>query len=204
MKIQIGDRFDRLVVLEQVDERKRNNIQYLCLCDCGEKSIVVATRLIRGVTTSCGCKRRENLKTHGLSNLPEYNNWCLMKARCNNKNHPRYKEWGGNGVRVCKEWSDSFEAFLNDMGTRPEGFNSIDRIDSSKGYSIENCRWANNQIQSENRVSFVRRIEFLGEFYTISALARKFNVDREMLKYRLKIGWSIHDAINVKSGDKRV
>ena len=193
MKIQIGSRFDRLIVLEQIAERKRKNIQYLCLCDCGEKSIVTSTRLIRGVTRSCGCMKRENLKTHGLSRLPEYNNWCGMKARCNNKNHPRYKEWGGNGIKVCKEWDDSFEVFFNDMGARPYGFNSIDRIDPLKGYSKENCRWANNQVQSENRVSFVRRIEFLGEFYTISSLARKLNVNREMLKYRINHKLSIEE-----------
>jgi hypothetical protein len=53
------------------------------------------------------------------------------------------------GITVCKRW-DSFLNFLEDMGERPEGM-TLDRIDNSKGYSPENCRWVTKQVQNANR-----------------------------------------------------
>lgn len=47
--------------------------------------------------------------------------WYNMMDRCNNPEHPRYSEYGGNGVRVCKPWSDK-ETFLEDAKQLP-GFN---------------------------------------------------------------------------------
>lgn len=84
-----------------------------------------------------------------LNNINEYKVWLGMRSRCNNKNHSKFKHYGGLGVTVCSRW-DSFENFLADMGKRPVGL-TIDRINPFKGYCPENCKWATWLEQRHNR-----------------------------------------------------
>jgi hypothetical protein len=61
-----------------------------------------------------------------------------------------YKHYGARGIKVCKRWVDSFEAFFKDMGLRPKGM-SIERINNSKGYTPSNCKWATKSEQNFNK-----------------------------------------------------
>ena len=83
--------------------------------------------------------------------IPEYNVWRTMKARCNNPNNRKYHRYGGRGIKVCSRWEESFENFISDMGERPSPKHSIDRKDNDKGYNPENCEWAVNKIQARNK-----------------------------------------------------
>ena len=80
----------------------------------------------------------------------EYIAWCNMKARCYNKNYPQYKDYGGRGILVCKEWRYNFQKFYLDMG-KSKKFELLDRIDNNKGYSKKNCRWTTRKIQNNNQ-----------------------------------------------------
>lgn len=87
--------------------------------------------------------------SHGYSRTPTYRSWQSMKTRCYNEASFKYPDYGGRGVTVCKRWLKSFEAFLADMGERPEG-TTLDRRDGKKGYSKANCRWATREEQLAN------------------------------------------------------
>ena len=50
-----SQRFGRLVALYSVGTNKHNQVLWHCKCDCGNFSDVVASKLIRGKTKSCGC-----------------------------------------------------------------------------------------------------------------------------------------------------
>ena len=160
-----GMRFGRLIARKQLPPIKpRDGFRWECDCDCGGIAIV-KTRLLtyKNGTRSCGCILLEknrlrpsrpstNLK-HGHTSRgvsPEYICWSSMIQRCTNQNHESFKRYGGRGIFVCQEWIDSFERFLIDMGERPHG-KSIDRIDPNGNYTKENCRWATNKEQSENK-----------------------------------------------------
>ena len=78
-----------------------------------------------------------------------YMSWNQLKQRCNNENNKSYINYGGRGIGYCDSW-ESFDAFLADMGERPEG-HTLGRIDNDGDYTPENCRWETPQQQSENR-----------------------------------------------------
>ena len=90
--------------------------------------------------------------THGLTNTRPYQIWYNMKERCDNENCPAYKSYGNRGIKVCQEWSNSFESFLS--WAMLNGYQSnltLDRIDNDKGYEPSNCRWVTQHIQALNR-----------------------------------------------------
>lgn len=78
-----------------------------------------------------------------------YRSWKSMKDRCRLACTNRYENYGGKGISFCKRW-DSFENFLADMGERPPN-KTLDRIDPSKDYQPDNCRWADIKTQNRNR-----------------------------------------------------
>lgn len=91
-----------------------------------------------GNTRSLG--REPVNKTHGASRSPTYRSWESMKRRCYNERATNYMYYGALGVRVCERWRESFEAFLADMGERPEGF-VLSRMGDAGNYQPDNCRW---------------------------------------------------------------
>ena len=114
-----------------------------------------------GNVRSCGCQRTKLIaektcfrSSPGSSRRPEYKTWGSMIQRCYNPSCSRFGDYGARGITVCARWRDSFDAFLEDMGPRPKG-HSLDRIDNSKGYQPDNCRWATITTQNNNRRSCV-------------------------------------------------
>lgn len=67
--------------------------------------------------------------------IPEFKVFERMHHRC--KRGPSYLALG---ILVSTEWH-SFKTFFTDMGQRPSKKHEIDRIDTYKGYSKNNCRW---------------------------------------------------------------
>ncbi|GAG15295.1 unnamed protein product, partial [marine sediment metagenome] len=85
---------------------------------------------------------------HGMSSTSIYKIWTGMRQRCNNPSAHNYDRYGARGTTVCDRWN-LFSAFYEDMGDQPEG-KSIDRIDGTKGYSPENCKWSTPYEQQIN------------------------------------------------------
>lgn len=50
-----------------------------------------------------------------------------MRSRCNNPKNPSFEGYGARGISVCERWA-AFACFVEDMGLRPSGGHSIDRI----------------------------------------------------------------------------
>ena len=150
-KILKGEVFNRWTVLGE--NRVNGKLLYYVECTCGNTSNVESSHLISGKSKSCGCLQREVVGKssflHGMCRSTTYKSWEMMvqRGRTDSDNFEHYLK---NGIMVCDEWKESFINFLEDMGERPEG-TTLDRIDGTKGYYKENCRWANLTVQAINK-----------------------------------------------------
>lgn len=88
---------------------------------------------------------------HGLSKTRLYSIYSGMKQRCYNPNNQHYQWYGGKGIAICDEWlgNNGLQNFFE--WSLSHGYNenlTIDRIDSSKGYSPDNCQWVTSSSNS--------------------------------------------------------
>lgn len=123
-----------------------------------------------------------------------------MLDRCSSPRPKLRAVYGDRGIRVCARWLSSFEAFLADMGERPEGM-TIDRVDNSAGYDCgkcedcaargvtkTNCRWATGVEQQNNRRS--NRLITIGDrTMTIADWCRERGIKYTTARRRLDAGW---------------
>ena len=121
---------------------------------------------------------------HKMCGTTTYQCWGDMKTRCNCPTNIQYHRYGGRGITVCPEWMD-FRNFLKDMGEKPKG-KTIDRIDNSKGYSKDNCRWATPMEQSQNTRK-TRLIAFRGETLCMETWARRLGIAPQSFAYRVGV-----------------
>lgn len=189
-----GRQFHYLTVLRRVDSRIKGEPRWLVRCVCGKEYEVDAGDIIRRryPTKSCGCQRgnliRESRKTHGMSRHPAFGVWYSMKQRCEDPNHRAYRNYGGRGISVCPEWSASFESFWRDMGPTYHSGLDLDRINNNKGYSPQNCRWAERKTNARNR-RVCRIIDTPFGQMTVSELCEKTGIGETTMLYRLDHGW---------------
>ncbi len=123
-----------------------------------------------------------------------------IQARCTNKKHTSYPRYGAKGIRVY--WK-SFQEFYDDMSLsykehlEKHGYadTTVDRIDNSKGYSKENCRWATRVEQSVNR-SRNTIITFRGKTQTLAQWAKEIGCLHGTLRSRIhQHKWPIEKAL---------
>ncbi|MGE0190252.1 MAG: hypothetical protein AB7Q04_13325 [Steroidobacteraceae bacterium] len=147
-----GQTFGRLTALNNTTEIGKHPKLWNCLCECGRYVLVRNFHLLSGHTKSCGCIRKEkgNALRHGMSQTRTYRIWVHMIQRCHNKNRPRYKDYGGRGIKVCDKWRESFDCFFADMGECPEN-QTIDRINNNGDYCKKNCKWSTYKEQMTNK-----------------------------------------------------
>lgn len=193
-----GQRFGRWTVVcraPRPDGSSNRDARWEVVCDCGKHAIVTRTSLVNGDSQSCGCLQREltalvtpeRFRTHGMTETSEYNIWCLIKRRCTNSHNNAYPRYGGRGITMCDRWLHSFENFYADMGPRPSPDHSIDRIDNDLGYSPENCRWADETEQQNNRRNNVT-VTHDGKTLTLFEWSQIAGVPVELIRSRYRQG----------------
>lgn len=194
-----GKRFGRLSVV-----RYDGNRRWRCLCDCGNEVKVLTECLTAGDTRSCGCLRRElaskSMTTHGKSKTRLYRVWAGIKNRCYNPKTTNYKYYGGKGISMCEDWKNNFASFMEwavkngyDESAKSQEC-TLDRIDNSKGYSPDNCKWANH-IEQCNNQSSNRIFTYNEKTMTMSEWAREVGMKYTTLRARIRKGWSFENAI---------
>lgn len=197
-----NNRYGRLTAIKKVGISK-----WLCHCDCGNDVELNYSRILYG-QKSCGCLRKECAsnfgdyrKTHGQSTTKLYRKYRSMISRCYNVKDPHYKRYGERGIDVCEEWLNSFELFAkwannNGYDASKNGYYwSIDRIDNSKGYYPDNCRFTTTKEQIRNR-DITKLYPYQEKEYTALEFAKVFNIEQSFVYKSVKKGKSLQEVLD--------
>ena len=98
---------------------------------------------------------------------PWYRSWVGAKQRCTNPNDSSYRWYGAKGITFNLSKDETRMLWERDKASEMDK-PTIDRIDSSKGYYVENCRflekmansldglgraWRTNQLKASKRIA---------------------------------------------------
>ena len=218
----VGETHNRLKIIGCVRKESGGRLRnfYHCECECGNELDVRCDAVLKGTTTSCGCAQRDSAKdicikrntTHGLAGSGLYTIWNGMKARCNYEKSNRYYRYGARGIKICDEWIDPENGFINFYNWAiangyEEGL-TIDRIDVNGNYEPLNCKWATEEEQAWNKsnnvyITYEQRFDDIGKppiryTYPLTVWSRITGIPRCTLHLRLfknRENWSVNDAL---------
>lgn len=148
----------------------------------------------------CPCSdRRKELKFTCPYRLRILKIWHGIKKRCNDTTTKDYLYYASQGINICTEWKESFDNFyLWSIGNGYEKHLSIDRINCSKGYYPDNCRWADARVQSRNRKNTLNESDvieikdLLKKDFKPVQIAKKYGVPVKRIYY-IKTGLTWND-----------
>jgi hypothetical protein len=141
--------------------------------------------------------------THGKNQSRIYKIWINMRYRCNTQTAKAYRNYGGRGIKVCKEWSD-FNVFLE--WAESNGYNdnlTIDRIDNNKDYCPSNCQWiTKSENTSKANKGKNKRKANKGIYYGVSPEGEYFEFDNAN-EFSKKYGLIANCVRQVANGTKK-
>jgi len=147
--ILIGETFRKFPTLTS----KQKSTYGIFKCHCGKEFETAVQSIKNKQTLSCGCYQKQQhsiaMTTHGCNSHRLYSVWKNMKARCENKKHKSYKDYGGRGIFVCHRWDD-IHNFIEDMFPSFKEGLTLDRIKVDDNYKASNCRWTTSVVQARN------------------------------------------------------
>lgn len=196
-----GRKFGMLTAL-RFSDRKNGSTYWIFLCDCGKEKRIISRNVITDNVKSCGCHKKEFLRniatTHGMSKTHIYSVWRSMKSRCIKPSHISYINYGGRGIKVCDRWIKSFKNFFEDMGSTYRKGLEIERINNNGNYEPDNCKWATEKEQGNNKRSNVI-LNHNGRKMTIKQWSEFLNINEATLYRRYYQKWPVNRLLNPKS-----
>lgn len=143
-------------------------------------------------------KGNQLAKKHGLSKTRLHRIWHSMYCRCYYPSTNQFKNYGGKGIKVCEEWKH-MEGFINFYNWAiNNGYSeelTLDRIDNSKDYCPENCKWSTSKYQSNHKTNNII-YTINGKTQTAKQWCEEYGVLQTTFNDRLNRGWDLEKAIS--------
>lgn len=157
-----GKSFNNLVILCRAGSNRQGGSTWLCKCICGAEKVYSSDHLTRktGAVKSCGCQAIKAGQDHaqwtGAGEIS--GNWWSSHVGRERKQTSRKK------IVVDVTIEEAWQLFLQQdrrcalsgvpLTISPTGkYNtaSVDRIDSAKGYTLENIQWVHKDVNFMKR-----------------------------------------------------
>lgn len=201
--LKVGQKFNRLTIINEIPIRGENERQRECICDCWNKVWASYNALNKEHKKSCWClatevkkeTQKKNCTKHWLYKKWEYDRFAriytLMRRRCCNPNSAEYHNYWWRWI-LCERnnitdfFNDMYPSYTEHVKEFWEKNTTLDRIDNSGNYNKENCRRATYVEQNNNRRDNVH-IEIDGENLSIKEFAKEFNIKYDTAKYRIRL-----------------
>jgi hypothetical protein len=167
LKDLTGKKFGRLTVIKK-DRFENGKSYWLCKCDCGGERVYLHSNLTGGKSTTCGCGRMLD-RAQGESGLNElyhgYQDNAKKKKRDFDINLEDFKRLTSENCHYCGKEPSQVSGRNSEYSQYK--YNGLDRVDSSKGYSVDNvvpcCRWCNIMKHDFSNEEFLEQIKRIYE-----------------------------------------
>ena len=202
-----GKKFGKLTVIKSLGLDTHSEMNWECVCDCGNKYIAKSYSLRKGTTKQCKeCaikQMSENSRKYVVFSKRLKECYVNMKTRCTNKNQDPFNRYVNRGIELCEEWENDYNKFQT--WALNNGYSetlTLDRIDNNKGYYPENCRWVTRREQANNRRTSLFLI-YKGKKDTLANWARNLNIPYNYIQYRVYKGKTLEEIVNEFNNNSR-
>lgn len=140
-------KFGKLLVIEYIGERfetlhnKYEKHFYKCKCDCGNEHITYRRKLLSKYIQSCGCGKLRELSgdIRGLNCVYSSYKFNALKRNLDfNISKLDFHDLSQKNCYYCNRIPSRINPHTKEKLIKFI-YNGIDRIDNSKGYSLDNC-----------------------------------------------------------------
>lgn len=162
-----GMRFGKLTVIRRnYPNGKGWKVMWLCQCDCGEKTIVSRNNVKNGHTQSCGCLKTLPSGVANMNSIMASYKYEAKKRGYNwNLTKEQFKEITQKDCHYCGGKPSQSCLSKNPQCNGDYFYNGIDRIDNTKGYTIDNvvpccgiCNMAKGKLTQKDFINWIKKV----------------------------------------------
>lgn len=139
----------------RIEKYSRNDHFYRCLCECGTEVVFLRTNILNGHTQSCGCLKkryREDSPCWGGCGQISGRFWSSIRGKALSRKIPFFitmeDAWklyqDQQGCCALTGWLISISNSKSQRDQKRTA--SLDRIDNTKGYTVDNIQWVHKDV----------------------------------------------------------